>query len=82
MTKEQIFAGMKSLILDLHKHNNEFKFNPELSKDWVERSKKLQEDVNALNSCDLLWLTDVYESWHKKEIEPLAQQYLKNPPKI
>lgn len=83
MTKEQILVEMKELMTVLHKRADEFREKPELLIEWVRKSGEIDLRVKLLNSCDLLWLQDTYKAWYKKELLPVAKQYLKdNAPNI
>jgi hypothetical protein len=70
MNKEELLDLLKHLILQLRDHSKELQSDPRLMKDWVAKSKHLQNSLGLLNSCDALWVSENYGKWHKQEIQP------------
>jgi len=70
MTKEECFELMKWLILQVRDNGENLKSDEMLKADWVAKQKHLDSAIKTLNSCDALWLNDVFGLWHRKEIEP------------
>ena len=56
MTKEEVLAEMKAVVLDMKKMSV--------------RQKNLVEEAGKLNSCDASWVNDEYGAWFKSEIQP------------
>ena len=74
MNKEQTLDILKHLVLQLRDNSKEIQANPNLTKDWVAKSKMVQDQLKSMNSCDALWFNEEYGKWHKKEIEPYASK--------
>lgn len=64
MSREQVFAGLKDLILTLVRNPN-LQTNTELFKNWQIKSRQVQDGEVLLSSHDRAWLSLEYEAWHK-----------------
>lgn len=70
MNKEEILSLLKTQVLNLRDRSAEIQKDPQLMADWIAKTKLLQQRVNSLNSCDILWINDEYSKWAIKEIKP------------
>jgi len=63
MNKEDVLALAKELVLFLRDHGEEGKKDKSKAKWFKEKTLLLKTEAGKLNSCDLLWLDDVYAKW-------------------
>jgi len=71
MKRETIFNGLKDLILTLKSVNIE---RDEILSLWLTKYKELEKEIDNMNSCDMLWLSEEYETWYTEEIVPLDEE--------
>lgn len=81
VTKEQLFSLLQDSILSLKKlhprrnpnrtlmrdDKGEVMYeNPEFYNAWKIQMERVTKEINNLNSCDQLWLSENYSIWHKE----------------
>jgi hypothetical protein len=66
-TKEEVLTELQDVVKTLFSDNINHDF---IKAKWRLKSKQVDEDVKALNSCDLLWLSEEYSKWHEIEVKP------------
>ena len=74
MNREQILASLKSSILTIRDKGKELATNEDMYKAWVKENNIIREEVNKLDSCDMLWLNDEYGKWFREEIQPIVEK--------
>ena len=75
MNREEIFEGLKNLIIELRDNSDKFKNDPSACQEWSKKQQALGIAVKSLNSDDKLWLDNEYGKWYKVEIAPLAKDF-------
>ena len=71
-SKEELLLIYQDLILSIRDRSKELQLNEMFRMDWSAKFKMVKEEMALLNSCDALWFSEEYGKWHKREIEPLA----------
>ena len=74
MTKEEIFTALKEVILVLRDEGEKFLSDKVFQQECLQKQAAVQQAVKELNSCDMLWLSEVYEKWFTQEIRPYADK--------
>jgi hypothetical protein len=74
MEKEKIFGMMKGLILALKDEGKRWMEDEAFRQEWFSRSKLVQEEIDKLNSCDALWLTDEHGKWMRSLVNPIIHE--------
>lgn len=69
MTKEEILAELKVLVLTLRDEQEKLKTDPVFASSWLSKQHEIGIDVKKLNSCDADWLNDQYGAWFNEKIK-------------
>lgn len=70
MNREKVFAALKKIILALRDEGERFMNDQSFREECLKHQEDIQQATKKLNSCDLVWLSEVYEKWFQKEIRP------------